>query len=185
VHLFSGSISTPCGEASSATGSFHCRSDQKVYLATGFYDELRTRFGASGGPLAEEYVLAHEFGHHIQNLTGAFDKANRSGTGATSDSVRIELMADCLAGRWARGAATTQDRNGVTYLQPRTQRDVNDARSAAAAVGDDRIQRAATGSVNPDSWTHGSSAQRQNWFSTGYNTGDLNACNATLMTNNL
>ena len=150
MHLFSGSISTPCGEASSATGPFRCPNDQKVYLETGFYDELRTRLGASGGPLAEEYVLAHEFGHHIQNLTGAFDKANRSGTGATSDSVRIELVADCLAGRWARGAATAQDKNGVTYLQPLTQRDVNDARSAAAAVGDDRIQRAATGSVNPN-----------------------------------
>ena len=182
VHIFTGSTSTACGEASSATGPFYCPNDQKIYLDTAFYDELTSRFGASGGPLAQEYVVAHEFGHHIQNLAGVFDKANRPGTGATSDSVRVELMADCLAGMWARGAATTVDTAGVTFLKPLTQQDVNDALSAASAVGDDRIQQAANGSVNPDKWTHGSSAQRQNWFSTGYNTGDLTACRASLDT---
>jgi len=182
VDIFSGSTQSPCGEASSATGPFYCPNDQKVYLDTGFYDELTSRFGSSGGPLAQEYVLAHEFGHHIQNLTGVFDQVNRSGTGATSDSVRVELMADCLAGMWARGAVNTVDKYGNTLMPPLTQQDVNDALSAASAVGDDRIQQAATGSVNPDSWTHGSSAQRQNWFSIGYNTGDYNACVKTLDT---
>jgi predicted metalloprotease len=178
VDIFSGSTRSPCGEASSATGPFYCPNDQKVYLDTGFYDELTSRFGSSGGPLAQEYVL----GHHIQNLTGVFDKANRSGTGATSDSVRVELMADCLAGMWARGAVNTVDKYGNTLMPPLTQPDVNDALSAASAVGDDSIQQAATGSVNSDSWTHGSSAQRMNWFSIGYNTGDYNACVKTLDT---
>ena len=166
--LFTGQTSTGCGAASSATGPFYCPPDQTVYLDTAFYDELRTRFGASGGPLAELYVVAHEWGHHIQNIGGIMDAHQAQSTGASSDSVRLELQADCFAGAWAAGASTTTDENGVPFLEPITQAQIQDALSAAAAVGDDRIQKQATGRIQPDTWTHGSSAERQHWFSTGY-----------------
>ncbi|MGO1341893.1 MAG: neutral zinc metallopeptidase, partial [Cellulosimicrobium funkei] len=137
------------------------------------------RFGANDGGLAEMYVVAHEFGHHIEQLTGAMDSADRQGTGPESDSVRIELMADCLAGMWAGHAATTVDPDtGVTFLAPITKQQLDDALSAASAVGDDRIQEAATGQVNPEGWTHGSSEQRQRWFTTGYEGGTLQDCDA-------
>jgi uncharacterized protein len=144
-----------------------------------FFDELRDRFGSSGGPLAEEYVTAHEFGHHIEQLSGVMASADRSGTGPESDSVRIELMADCLAGMWAGNAATTIDPDtGLPFLQEITPAELKDALSAASAVGDDRIQQSATGSVNPEAWTHGSSEQRQRWFMTGYEGGTFQDCNA-------
>jgi len=180
VVSFQGAVDTSgCGGATSDTGPFYCPPDQTVYLDLGFYDELQSRFGASGGPLAEMYVLAHEFGHHIEQLTGAMAAADRSGTGPESDSVRIELMADCLAGMWVGHAATTVDPDtGVTYLEPISRQELADALSAASAVGDDRIQRAATGTVNPEAWTHGSSEQRQRWFLVGYEGGTFAACNA-------
>lgn len=179
VVSFEGATGTGCGDATSATGPFYCPPDQTVYLDLGFYDALQTRFGASGGPLAEEYVLAHEFGHHIEQLTGVMDSADRSGTGPESDSVRIELMADCLAGMWTGHAATTVDPDtGVTFLEPITNAELADALSAASAVGDDRIQRSATGTVNPESWTHGSSEQRQRWFTLGYGGASFGECNA-------
>ncbi|WP_169165735.1 KPN_02809 family neutral zinc metallopeptidase [Cellulomonas taurus] len=177
VVSFDQATSTGCGQASSSTGPFYCPPDRTIYLDLGFYDLLSSQYGASGGSLAEMYVVAHEYGHHIQQLTGVFDRTDRSGTGDDSDSVRVELQADCYAGLWAGHAATTEDpQTGVTYLEPISQTELADALSAAAAVGDDHIQQQSGGGVNPDSWTHGSSEQRQRWFTTGYEQGTLGAC---------
>ena len=165
---FSGSTSSPCGTASAATGPFYCPSDQTVFLDVGFFDQLTSQYGSSGGPLAQEYVVAHEVGHHIQDLTGVLDRSGGQQAGAGEGSVRTELMADCLGGMWARGAATTLDSSGTTFLEPLTEQDIADALSAAAAVGDDRIQEHLQGRVDPESWTHGSAEQRQRWFTTGF-----------------
>jgi len=179
VVSFDGAIDTACGSATSDTGPFYCPPDQSIYIDVTFYDELVSRFGSTGGPLARKYVVAHEMGHHIENLIGAMDAAQRGGSGADSDSVRIELMADCLAGMWAAGASTTVDPDtGVTFLDPLTETDIRDALSAASAVGDDRIQQQATGRVNPHTFTHGTSEQRMNWFARGYQGGTLQTCNA-------
>ena len=176
IVVFDSSTQSGCGMASAQTGPFYCPTDQTIYLDTAFFDELETSFGSSGGPLAQMYVVAHEYGHHIQNQLGVFDVADTSQTGEGSDSVKVELMADCLAGVWVGHAATTKDANGVTLLKPLTQQDVNDALSAAAAVGDDRIQQQATGHVNESAFTHGSSEERQNAFTTGYTKGTATAC---------
>ena len=142
-----------------------------------FFDVLRDQFGSSGGPFAQEYVVAHEFGHHVQNLLGVLGRAQQDPTGPTGGGVRTELQADCYAGVWAHYAATTkQEGTDVTFLQPLSDKDIADALSAASAVGDDRIQEAATGRVSPESWTHGSSEQRQQWFTTGYQTGAPDKC---------
>ncbi|MBB5633279.1 hypothetical protein BKA04_001502 [Cryobacterium mesophilum] len=174
--LFTGSTSTGCGTASSATGPFYCPPDETIYVDTGFFDELRSQFGATGGPLAEMYVVAHEWGHHIQNVLGTMDNLNLQQTGPTSDSVRLELQADCYGGSWAKDASTVPDSSGVPFLKPITKQQINDALNAAQVIGDDRIQEQATGQVNPESWTHGSSAQRQKWFSIGFDKGPT-ACN--------
>ncbi|WP_050758159.1 KPN_02809 family neutral zinc metallopeptidase [Xylanimonas cellulosilytica] len=179
VESFSMATTTGCGSATADTGPFYCPPDQTIYIDLSFYDDLVQRFGSSGGPLARKYVVAHEMGHHIENLLGAMDAAQRGGSGAESDSVRIELMADCLAGMWAAHAATTVDPDtGIVFMNPPTQQDLDDAVSAAQAVGDDRIQRASTGQVNPDLFTHGTSQQRVEWFARGYNGGTLATCNA-------
>jgi predicted metalloprotease len=177
VWSFEGGTSTGCGQASSSTGPFYCPPDQGIYMDLGFFDLLQSRFGASGGPLAEMYVTAHEYGHHVQNITGVMDRADRSGSGSGSDSVRVELQADCYAGMWAGDAATTVDPDtGVTFLEPITPEQLADALSAAAAVGDDHIQQQSGGAVDPHTWTHGSSEQRQRWFMTGYEQGTPEAC---------
>lgn len=169
--LFDGSTGTGCGQASAATGPFYCPPDRSIYLDTAFYDDLQSRYGSSGGPLAQMYVVAHEWGHHVQQLQGTFAATDRSGTGASSGSVRVELQADCYAGAWVGAAATTKDADGQTFFEPITRDQIRDALSAASAVGDDSIQERATGSVDPDSFTHGSSAQRQAWFTRGYEQG--------------
>lgn len=177
VVKFADATSTGCGAASASTGPFYCPPDRSIYLDLAFYDLLSSQYGASGGPLAEMYVVAHEYGHHVQQLTGVFDRADRSGTGDDSDSVRVELQADCYAGLWAGHAATTVDPDtGVPFLEPVTDAQLADALSAAAAVGDDHIQQQAGGGVDPDTWTHGSSEQRQRWFRTGYDGGTLTGC---------
>ena len=175
--IFSGGTNTACGAATSEVGPFYCPTDTTAYFDPGFFQELVDRFGSSGGPLAQEYVVAHEFGHHVQNLLGDLQRAQQDPQGPESGSVRTELQADCYAGLWAKYASTTPDpATGQPYLEPLTQQDVNDALSAAASVGDDRIQKAATGRVSPEGWTHGSSEERQRWFSRGYQSGDINQC---------
>jgi predicted metalloprotease len=174
--IYSGSTQSACGTASNATGPFYCPSDQRVYIDASFFDELTSRFGADGGALAQEYVVAHEYGHHVENLLGILAKGQDGQTGPLSGGVRIELMADCMAGVWAKHASTTKDADGRTLLKPLTEDDIKSALSAAAAVGDDHIQQSSTGRVNQESWTHGSSESRQRWFLAGYNSGTVNQC---------
>jgi predicted metalloprotease len=158
-------------------GPFYCPADRTAYFDVDFFNVLKTEFGSSGGPLAQEYVVAHEYGHHVQNLLGNLGRAQQGAQGATGGGVRSELQADCYAGVWAHYAAITkQPGTNVTYLEPLTDKDIADALSAAASVGDDRIQKQTTGRVNPEQWTHGSSEQRQKWFTVGYQTGDANKC---------
>jgi uncharacterized protein len=185
IRLFSGQVNTGCGPATSDVGPFYCPVDQTAYFDTDFFQVLVDQFGSSGGPLAQEYVVAHEFGHHVQNLQGILGRAQQDPTGPQGGGVRTELMADCYAGVWAHYAAITrQESTGVPFLEPLSDKDITDALSAASAVGDDRIQAAASGYVNPEAWTHGSSEQRQKWFTVGYQTGDPNKCD-TFATNNL
>lgn len=177
VRLFTGSVETACGPATSDVGPFYCPGDQTAYFDTAFFEVLKDQFGSSGGPLAQEYVVAHEYGHHVQQLLGDLGRAQQGAQGATGNGVRTELQADCYAGVWAHYAAITkQAGTDVTFLQPLSDNDINDALSAAASVGDDRIQEAATGRVNPEGWTHGSSEQRQKWFTQGYRTGQPDSC---------
>ncbi|HSS26097.1 MAG TPA: neutral zinc metallopeptidase [Mycobacterium sp.] len=177
VRLFTGQVETACGPATSAVGPFYCPLDRTAYFDTGFFQVLVDQFGSSGGPLAQEYVVAHEYGHHVQNLQGILGRAQQGAQGAGGNGVRTELQADCYAGIWAHYASTVkQESTGVPYLEPLSDKDIADALSAAASVGDDRIQKASTGHTNPESWTHGSSAERQKWFTIGYQTGDPNKC---------
>jgi predicted metalloprotease len=184
LQLFTDAVNTGCGTADSAVGPFYCPPDQTVYIDTSFYQVLEDQFGSSGGKLAQEYVVAHEYGHHVQNLLGDIGKAQQGAQGAEGNGVRTELQADCYAGVWAHFAAITkQPGTDVTFLEPLTDKDIADALSAAASVGDDAIQQKSTGQVNPDSWTHGSSAERQKWFTVGYQTGDPKQCDTYNATN--
>ncbi|WP_019969427.1 neutral zinc metallopeptidase [Mycobacterium sp. 141] len=177
MKLFKDQVNTGCGPATTAVGPFYCPVDQTAYFDTGFFQVLVDQFGSSGGPLAQEYVVAHEYGHHVQNLLGVLGRAQQDPQGATGAGVRTELQADCYAGVWAHYASITkQESTGVPYLEPLSDKDIADALSAAQSVGDDRIQKAATGRVNPETWTHGSSAERQKWFTVGYQTGDPKKC---------
>lgn len=166
--LFSGSTQSGCGAADAATGPFYCPADRKVYLDLSFFQELKDRFQAPGD-FAQAYVVAHEIGHHVQTLLGIESQVRdlmQSHPDQQNDlSVRLELQADCFAGVWAHSAYGELDPG-----------DIDEALAAAAAVGDDRLQRQATGTVDPDSFTHGTSAQRQTWFGKGYQGGDVNSC---------
>ena len=175
TQIFTGQIPTACGTATSQVGPFYCPADKTVYLDTGFFDQmLEGQLGALGGDAAEAYVIAHEYGHHISNLTGSLAKVQAAGqqTGPKSPQVRLELQADCYAGTWLANA--TQDPNSP--IAAITQDDLNRAVDAALAVGDDRIQQQTTGRVDRESWTHGSSAQRKYWMAVGFNSGDPSKC---------
>ncbi len=174
--IYSGATQSACGQASNNTGPFYCPSDQRVYIDPTFMQLLSSDYGSTGGALAQEYVIAHEYGHHVQDQLGILRKYQDGKTGATSNSVRTELQADCFAGVWAHYASTTKDTAGNSLLQPLTDKDIKDALSAAAAVGDDHIQSTMGGGVNQDSWTHGSSAERERWFTNGYRGGELQRC---------
>jgi uncharacterized protein len=167
--LFEQATQSACGPASSATGPFYCPADQKIYLDLGFFDELKSRFGAQGGDFAMAYVVSHEYGHHVQNALGISQRVQELAQEDTSRrndlSVRQELQADCLAGVWAHSAASD--------IQPG---DIEEAISAAQAVGDDRIQESTTGRIDPESWTHGSAEQRVQWFTVGFRSGNSDDC---------
>ena len=169
------SASTQCGTASNQTGPFYYPPEETVYVDPTFFALLRDRFGASAGPLAQLYVLAHEYGHHVQQITGVMQDHPDNGSGPDSNGVRIELQADCFAGAWVGEMTEQVDENGVPFLEAPTAEQIADAINAAQVVGDDHIQEQTSGFINTESWTHGSSDQRRSWFETGYRQG-VGAC---------
>ena len=180
MRIFTDQVSTGCGAATSQVGPFYCPVDQVIYIDTAFTATLRQQLGAKGGDAAEAYIVAHEYGHHIENLLGTMAKAQSSTqTGAGSASVRLELQADCYAGVWFRHS--TDDPNGV--IKSVTQDDLDRIVDAAKAVGDDAIQKMQSGAVNPEGWTHGSPAQRKHWLATGFTYGDWKQCDTFSATN--
>ena len=175
--FFSGSVQTSCGAGSSGSGPFYCPADQLVYIDLSFFDQLKSQFGAEGGAFVDAYVLAHEYGHHVQNLLGTNQQVTPGETGPTSGTVRLELQADCYAGAWAHHAETVPDASGRPLITEINQDDIDRALDAASRIGDDFIQtNLGNGRVDQNAFTHGSSEQRQKWFMTGYQTGDPNRC---------
>ncbi|MCQ9342763.1 neutral zinc metallopeptidase [Corynebacterium sp. 153RC1] len=169
--VFTNATQSGCGYASSKTGPFYCPADQSTYFDVSFFDQL-SQYGGENTPFAQQYIVAHEFGHHIQQLEGTLRLSNYNDPGAESNAVLIELQADCYAGMWAHYADQGED----AFLEPITDAQVNDAITAARAVGDDNIQQRSTGEVRPDLFTHGTSEQRQEAFLTGYRTGQMSSC---------
>ena len=184
VETFTDAIDTGCGQATSDVGPFYCPNDQTIYLDTTFFQAvLQRQLGGPSGGFVEPYVIAHEYGHHIQDLLGTMSRV-KTQQGPTSDSVRLELQADCYAGMWAKGATSTNDSSGQALFSSLTDADIEQAIKAATAVGDDRIQQRSGGRVNPEQWTHGSAQSRVKWFQTGFSQGSLKACD-TFATNDL
>ncbi|RBY86926.1 neutral zinc metallopeptidase [Blastococcus sp. TF02A-26] len=175
--FFSGSVQTSCGGATSGSGPFYCPADRLVYIDLSFFETLQEQFGAAGGLFVNAYVLAHEYGHHVQNLLGINQQVDPGETGPESGTVRLELQADCFAGTWANHAETVPDESGEPLIAEISQDDIDRALDAAGRIGDDFIQRElGGGTVDQDAFTHGSSEQRQRWFTTGYETGDPAQC---------
>jgi uncharacterized protein len=168
--FFTGEVDTGCGFATSQVGPFYCPRDRQIYIDLDFFDELQSRFGAGGAPFAQAYVIAHEYGHHVQNQLGVLDRIGSDRQGPESRAVRAELQADCFAGAWAANAV------GMGLIEELTQADITAGLDAASAIGDDRIQEQTQGQVNPETWTHGSSEQRRRWFSRGYEEGRPTVC---------
>ena len=174
--VYQGTTQSACGTASNQVGPFYCPTDQKIYVDADFFQILSTQFGSDDGQLAKEYVVAHEYGHHIQNLYGILGNAQQDPQGAESGAVRIELMADCFGGMWAQHASSTDSGNGEPFLKKLTESDIKSALSAASAVGDDNIQEKTQGRTTPESWTHGSAEARMKWFVTGMKAKKVNDC---------
>ncbi|MFJ4223987.1 neutral zinc metallopeptidase [Microbacterium sp. NPDC089695] len=172
--IVDGATSTACGTASNQVGPFYCPPDETVYIDPTFFQLMQQQFGASAGNLAQLYIVGHEWGHHIQNITGVMTQYPNNGTGPDSNGVRIELQADCYAGAWIGQMTEQEDANGVPYLEKPTESQLQDAVNAAYTVGDDHIQEQ-SGFVNPESFTHGTSEQRKYWFASGYQNG-LDVC---------
>ena len=177
IVTFSGSTASGCGQAQSGMGPFYCPNDQTIYFDPSFFQKiLQGQLNGPSGAFVEPYVIGHEFGHHIQHLLGTLSKL-KTQQGPNSDSVRLELQADCYAGMWTRSATKTVDSQGNVLIQDLSDQDISDAIAAAKSVGDDTIQKETTGKVSPEQWTHGSSAARVRWFQVGYQNGTLAACN--------
>jgi predicted metalloprotease len=173
---FTGQVSTACGAADSGAGPFYCPGDNLVYIDLSFYDSIKQQFDAEDTPFVNAYVLAHEYGHHVQDLLGVEAKV-KTRQGASSDSVRLELQADCYAGVWARHATEPGADGSPALISEITQTDIDSALVVAGRIGDDWIQKnLGNGQVNQNTFTHGSSAQRRKWLTTGYTTGDPKAC---------
>jgi uncharacterized protein len=175
MRVFDGSVNTGCGPATSAVGPFYCPPDKRVYLDIGFFETLQKDLGARGGEFAEAYVVAHEYGHHIQNLYGILDRI-KSRNGPASDSVRSELQADCLAGIWTNHATTVPNKSGQPLITELSEDDIARGLDAAASVGDDRIQSKTQGQVTPENFSHGTAEQRMRWFKAGMDSGDMTTC---------
>jgi uncharacterized protein len=178
ITFFNGGVNSACGSASSEAGPFYCPADRESYVDLRFFQELEQRFGAKGGPFARAYVIAHEYGHHVQNLLGTSRRVQAGDSGPTSGSVRLELQADCYAGVWAKNASTTPGSSGRPLITDVTDADVSAALDTASRIGDDYIQtNLGGGRVNESEFTHGTSAQRQKWYLAGYQSGNLTSCN--------
>lgn len=177
TQLFSGGTQTGCGQASSSVGPFYCPNDEKAYIDLSFFDNELQQLGAENTTFVQAYVVAHEYGHHIQNILGILQQGQQMDqSGPESGAVRVELMADCLAGVWANHATGTTDSSGVKIITSITDEDIQSGLDAASKIGDDAIQQKTQGQVNPESFTHGTAQQRYNWFKKGIDSGDLAQC---------
>ncbi|MEV6300815.1 neutral zinc metallopeptidase [Actinoplanes sp. NPDC051861] len=179
THIFSQAVNTACGSADSGVGPFYCPADDKVYIDLTFYQVLSKELGAPG-EFAQPYVLAHEYGHHVQDVLGTEAemrrRQQRDPDNANEESVKLELQADCYAGAWANAAANTEDKDGDKIFKSLTEQDIQQGIDTAGKIGDDALQKRGGGEINPEQFTHGTSAQRQQWFKVGYDSGDPKQC---------